>query len=102
MYVLVVSQMMGVLLSPGALSSPALPRHRRGQQLVHEVDVCDGESQGLYPRQSLLIGKCGDLRVFYSGSEGHKLQVPTLDLSLSKASFKLNIRLLSLVLAALL
>lgn len=63
-YVLVVSQVMRVLVTPGALYSPALTRHRRGEKLIHEVDVCDGESQSFYPGQSLLIGKCGHLRVF--------------------------------------
>ena len=64
-YVLVVSQVMRVLVTPGALYSPALTRHWRGKKLIHEVDVCDGESQCLYPGQSLLISKCGHLKVFY-------------------------------------
>ena len=33
----------------------------RGQQLVHEADVGDGEAQRLYPRQPLLVGEGGHL-----------------------------------------
>ena len=35
--------------------------HRRGQQLVHEVDVSDRESQSLDTRQSFLIGESWNL-----------------------------------------
>ena len=61
---------------PGALPTPAVSGHRAGQELVHEGDVGDGQSQRLYPRQSLLVSKSRDLQSSTAIVLQYKIKAP--------------------------
>lgn len=100
LFVFLIYQTVGYVLSLMINFPGLMVRISPMEKFGHETDVSDGQPQRFDSRQTFFVSKRWHLK-FLIHIRSSKCLTPTFRLSLSKASFKLNILLLSLMLAAL-